>query len=251
MQTEKPTQPLQAGTPVCRGRFKNKNVLLAFDNDGVLRDESGSYQRCVKETVSFFSGTPPTEKEFIESLMRSNNDWERTHEILKIRGALVSFNRVKRHFQELYLGKGMDFSGYIKHEPWLANNNLLARLAESHVLAIVSGAPKKEVVHTLEKNGASGYFSFIWGMRKHKGKADALREAIRRFRPERTYFCDDRPSPIKAVLAMGIENLLVYGILPPGAEIRWKETLLAAGAAAVFRDVNEYCWFLLDVARRM
>ncbi len=228
-------------------QFKNMKVLLAFDNDGVLRDESGSYQRCVTETVSFFSnGRPATSKELRESMMRSNNDWERTYGILGQRGILVGFERVKRHFQDLYLGKERDFSGYINDEPWLADNGLLAKLAEMQRLAIISGAPRKEIGYTLEKNGASDYFSFIWGMRKDKGKVDGLERAMALFRPELICFCDDRPSPIKSVLGLNLKNLVAYGIIPPQEGSGWRKTLLGAGAREVFSDVKEYCRFLLN-----
>lgn len=228
-------------------RFKSMKVLLAFDNDGVLRDETGSYERCVKETVSFFdNGRAATPKELRQSMIQSNNDWERTHGILRERGVRVGFERVKEHFQDLYLGRERDFSGYINDEPWLADNRLLAELAELQRLVIVSGAPKKEIEYTLQRNGASDYFSFIWGMHKSKGKGDWLESAIARFRPEATCFCDDRPSPIKSVLGLGLENLFAYGILPPQEGRAWRKTLLDAGAGEVFSDVNEYCRFLLQ-----
>lgn len=80
-------------------------ILLAFDNDGVLRDESVSYQRCVVETVAFFDqGVSATEKELTDSLKQSNDDWDRTHKILQQRGIKVDFELVKEHFQDLYLG---------------------------------------------------------------------------------------------------------------------------------------------------
>jgi hypothetical protein len=157
----------------------------------------------------------------------------------------VGFQRVKKHFQDLYLGRKRDFSGYINDEPWLADNGLLAQLAETHRLAIISGAPRMEIEYTLERNKASDYFSFIWGMRKSKGKGDGLKAATARFGPELTCFCDDRPSPIRSVLELQLESLSAYGIMPPGANGEWRRTLLDAGAKEVFSDVNEYCRFLL------
>src|SRR3989344_8336995 len=85
-------------------------TLLAFDNDGVLRDESVSYQRCVVETVAFFDyGKPATEAELTASLKQSNDDWDRTYRILQRRGIGVDFQTVKEHFQDLYLGKSEIF----------------------------------------------------------------------------------------------------------------------------------------------
>ena len=220
-------------------------ILLAFDNDGVLRDESASYQRCVLETVSFFSDDiPATAEELKDSIKQSNDDWERTHKILQQRGIAVDFDKVKEHFQDLYLGKERDFTGYINDEPWLADNTLLEKLAVNCPLSIVSGVPREEIQYTLRRNHALDYFSLIFGMFDCDGKNDGLEKAISQFKPEQTFFCDDRPSPIKKAKMVG--GVYVFGILPPQAADDWKQVLKDAGAGQVFANVNDYCLFLLN-----
>ncbi len=219
-------------------------TLLAFDNDGVLRDEFVSYQRCVLETVAFFNkGEPATNLELDESMKKSNNDWERTHKILQRRGIPIEFQIVKDHFQDLYLGKNRDFSGYINDEPWLADNDLLKQLAEKYPLVIVSGAPREEIEYTLNRNKALQYFSLILGMFDCNGKRDGLEKIISQFNPDEVFFCDDRPSPIKQ--AKTIQIVRPYGILPPQNLTNWSAVLKDAGAENVFQNVREYCRFLL------
>lgn len=222
-------------------------ILFAFDNDGVLRDESVSYQRCVVETVSFFDkGVLASEQELIESMKQSNNDWERTYNILKQRRISIDFERVKNHFQDLYLGKKRDFTGYINDEPWLADNALLGKLARSHPLVIVSGAPKEEIEYTLTKNRALDYFSLILGMSDCVEKKDGLEKAIAHFNPDEIFFCDDRPSPIREVRMIEQCKINVFGILPPQGSNGWHQVLKDAGAKEVFPNVKEYCQYLLN-----
>lgn len=223
-------------------------ILLAFDNDGVLRDESASYQRCVEETVAFFdSKVPATEKELTDSLKQSNDDWNRTHKILQQRGIKVDFEAVKEHFQDLYLGKGRDFTGYINDEPWLADNALLAKLAEEYPLAIVSGAPIEEIRYTLKRNGALNFFAAIWGMSECDGKNDGLEKAISHFGAQKVLFCEDRPSPIREALRLaGKHNIEVYGIMPPKPPDGWQQVLRDAGAIKVYSNVKEYCREILQ-----
>jgi len=222
-------------------------TLLVFDNDGVLRDESVSYQRCVVETVAFFDhGIPATEKELIDSLKQSNNDWDRTHKILQQRGINVDFETVKEHFQDLYLGKGRDFTGYINDEPWLADNTSLAKLSDEYPLAIVSGAPIEEIKYALKRNQALDFFSAIWGMFECSGKNDGLKKAIAHFGAQKILFCDDRPSSLREASKLkGEYDIEVYGIIPPNAPEGWNKVLEDAGASKVYSNVKEYCVELL------
>ena len=105
-------------------------TILAFDNDGVLRDESMSYQRAISQTVFDFSKSYPSKEELTESMKESNDDWQRTHNLLNKKGINVDFNEVKEHFQDLYLGEQRNFTGYIRDEPWLIDNNLLYKLSK-------------------------------------------------------------------------------------------------------------------------
>jgi HAD superfamily phosphatase len=223
--------------------MKNK-ALLIFDNDGVLRDESLSYQRCIKETVAFFSGSEATESELLQSMKQSNSDWERVRIILNQREIKADFDKIKEKFQELYLGKKLDFTGYITQESWLADNNRLMALSDRSQMAIVSGAPKEEIFYTLKKNNAAEFFEIVLGMNDCEGKYDGIKKVLNKILPNQCFFCDDRPSSIES--AKRISNLRVFGILPPNYNMSWEKTLLDAGAEKVFKNVNEYCDYLIN-----
>jgi phosphoglycolate phosphatase-like HAD superfamily hydrolase len=229
--------------------------LFIFDNDGVLRDESVSYERCVIETVAFFDqGKTANAKEVVESRMATNDDWERTLLILRQRGLFqdagnVLEDKIIPKFQELYLGNLVNgqFTGYINNEPWLADNSLLAKLKTKGPLAIVSGAPQDEIQYTLRKNNAGDLFDLVLGMHDINGKADGLQRAVRHFGASETYFCDDRPSGVKAGVKLGKElNIVTYGIIPPQETDSWRKVLLDSGVKAVFANVKDYCRFLLE-----
>ena len=155
-------------------------TILVFDNDGVLRDESKSYQKAISQTVFDFSDNYPSEEELIDSMKESNDDWQRTYNILNQRGINIKFDEVKEHFQDLYLGKKRDFTGYINDEPWLIENILLYKLSKRYEMVIVSGAPREEIEFTLKKNYARCFFNEIWGMHECNGKKDGLEKVIER-----------------------------------------------------------------------
>jgi len=233
---------------IIKKRNKTPKIILAFDNDGVLRDESVSYLRCIRETVAFFDfGKEASESEMTEAIKESNNDWESTFNILVKRKVKINFQQVKEHFQDLYLGVKRDFSGYINNEPWLADNNLLKELTKKCALVIISGAPKEEIVYTLKRNNALDYFSLIIGMEECKDKLDGMMKVRAVFNPLEIFFCDDRPSPLKKLKIMKSDfKLNLYGILPPKVNKDWEKILIEAGAEKVFANVNEYCKFLLN-----
>ncbi|MBS3167285.1 HAD hydrolase-like protein [Candidatus Woesearchaeota archaeon] len=219
-------------------------TILVFDNDGVLRDESKSYQKAISQTVFDFSDNYPSEEELIDSMKESNDDWQRTYNILNQRGINIKFDEVKEHFQDLYLGKKRDFTGYINDEPWLIENILLYKLSKRYEMVIVSGAPREEIEFTLKKNYARCFFNEIWGMHECNGKKDGLEKVIERFSPPQILFCDDRPSPLKE--ANTLSNVKAYGIIPPQKYKGWGKTLREAGAKKVFRKVNNYCKAILE-----
>jgi len=233
-------------------------ILLAFDNDGVLRDESKSYEKAIRNTVAFFSGKPASDEEIRKTRQISNNDYERTFEILKNR-KVKGFEESMREsalnhliipkFQEFYLGNFIDgrYTGYIDKEPWLADNRLLEKLSKEYPMVIVSGAPTEEVLYTLRKNKAEKFFRIIFGMDDGKGKEEQLEKAIAYFHPEKTYFCDDRPSGLSAriKLALRRNDISAFGIRPPQENEDWDKVLLEEGAMKVFKNVNDYCKFVL------
>lgn len=229
-------------------------AILAFDNDGVLRDESVSYERCIVETVGWFDGgRAATIDEITDTRTRSNNDWERTWMILEERGVVTPDQKqamyeseVVARFQEFYWGdpKG---TGFINDERLLVEPAMLKMLGEKHPRVIVSGAPQDEVRHTLRKNGVEGYFNPIWGMHDCDGKVDGLSRVMAAFGTSEVYFCDDRPSGVKAGVELQTKGVRTFGIIPPQETMySWRNVLMDVGAEDVFANVNEYIDWLID-----
>lgn len=243
--------------------------LKAFDCDGVLIDESGSYEKAVRDTVALFDNKKPaTDCELRDSRAESNNDYERVFDILKRRGffneehkkMIASDINMQRRtfiehkiiplFQGLYLGKKVNnrYTGYIDDEPWLADNELLKELSRKYPLAIVSGAPLDEIRYALIKNNAERYFSTVLGMHDGNSKTERLMKTADRHLTRKIDFCDDRPSGIKDGLRLKDKgyHIRVFGIRPPQENSEWDDILLKSGAERVFPNVNDYCRFLLN-----
>ncbi|MFC1728083.1 HAD family hydrolase [Nanoarchaeota archaeon] len=223
--------------------------IAGFDFDGVCRDESRSYQRCKRETVTHFdpSRRSPTSQEMAGSMAHSNNDWVGTQWILEGRGVYRDLDTITEHFQDLYLGKERDFSGYIQNEPWLVDIKLLAELAKKFHIVVISSAPKEEIKYAARKNEAIDYIDLILGMGDCEGKADGAEQVLRKFGAETMWFCDDREPSLRDVASN--PNVKPYGILPPRYQDGLAEKLKRAGAVDVFNDVNEYIKFLSAIKK--
>jgi phosphoglycolate phosphatase-like HAD superfamily hydrolase len=224
------------------------STILIYDCDGVLRNEDLSYQRCKAETVGIFDGgRNATKEEISKSKIGIPDDWLGTLWILEQRGIKVNFKKVKKHFQDLYLGKDRKFSGYINDEVWLANNELLKKLADKYPLCMVSGAPKEEIEYTTRKNKALEYFRLIIGMHDCENKHEGIKKALEHFNASEAYFCDDRPSGLKqGKPPTEGKRVHLYGILPPNPEDDLDKLLMELGAIDVFPNVDEYNDFLIS-----
>ncbi len=233
------------------------SIVLIYDCDGVLRDERPSYLRCIAETVGFFDGgREATREEISWSNGVSVNDWIGTQLILEQRGKGVDLKKIKEHFQDLYLGKDRNlrkdgkFSGYINDELWLADKELLKRLKDKYPLAMVSGAPQREIKYTAKKNDALEYFKLIIGMHQCKNKHEGIKMALEHFDADVAYFCDDRPSGLKeAREPIEGKTVNLYGTLPPDPEAGLDIELMKMGAIGVFKNVDEYNRFLIKLLR--
>jgi hypothetical protein len=78
------------------------------------------------------------------------------------------------------------------------------------------------------------------------GKKDGLEKAITHFTAEQVLFCDDRPKPIADVRSIPDRKIRVFGIMPPQTLDGWYKTLTDAGAEQVFKNVRDYCRFLIS-----
>src|SRR5258708_28742722 len=99
--------------------------LLILDMDGVLVDVTESYRETIARTVEHFTGVAVT-RAHIQDLKNQggwNDDWKLSHHLVASAGVEVPFNRVKDHFQSIFLGNGTN--GLILREQWVARPGAL------------------------------------------------------------------------------------------------------------------------------
>jgi len=125
--------------------------LLIFDMDGVLVDVTDSYRRTIAETVKLFTGTEISNREIqaFKNRGNSNNDWDLTTEIVRVKGGVATKDEVIEAFQKIYLGTNCD--GLIARERWLPRNGLLENLARHSRFAMFTGRERWEASFTLSK----------------------------------------------------------------------------------------------------
>lgn len=144
--------------------------LLVFDLDGTLIDVSNSYRKAIKETVKEFSGKTVCDEEIQElrDTGNFNNDWKLSAELLIRRSKGVSFEKIKKKFQEIYLGN--DFDGVILNEKLFVERKKLEKLAEEYCLAVLTGRPREEALFALKRFGVLDLFSDLVCLEDVKGE---------------------------------------------------------------------------------
>jgi HAD superfamily phosphatase len=125
--------------------------LIVFDMDGVLVEVGESYRATIQATVKYFTGSEPGRAEIQDWKNRGgyNDDWKLSSHMIKARGVEAEFDDVVERFQSIFHGDGTD--GLIRHEQWIAEADLFARLAESHTLAVFTGRLRWEAHVTLNR----------------------------------------------------------------------------------------------------
>jgi HAD superfamily phosphatase len=220
---------------------KLKAEILIFDVDGVLVNVNDSYHRAILETVRRFTGKRVERDEIQRWKCRPsyNNDWKLTFEWIRSRGGQASYREVTSVFQKLY--RGRNFSGFIRHERWLASRRLLSRLARRYELAIFTGRPRREVLYTLKRFGVSQLFKRIVALedvRESKPSPEGLRRILNGRSATRAVYLGDNVDDALAARRAGV---MFLGVLPPDTAARKLHLgpLRRLGARAVLRSVAE------------
>jgi HAD superfamily phosphatase len=136
--------------------------ILIFDMDGVLVDVTESYRETIAATVEHYTGARPTNEQIQQFKNQGgfNDDWRLSHHIITGVGCEVSFEEMKAHFQDLFLGaNGAD--GLILREKWIARPGVLEKLSRQFRLAIFTGRPRAESKLTLDRFAAGLTFDPI------------------------------------------------------------------------------------------
>ena len=111
--------------------------------DGVLVDTRGTFQLTTLQTVKFFTKKRVTLRELHAWKNRPgfNDDWKLSTAWINELGGNVTFDEVKKKFQEIYWGANAD--GNVAKEKWLLPNSS-------------SRAPREKIASSPFSPGATG-----------------------------------------------------------------------------------------------
>lgn len=247
-------------------------AIVVFDIDGVIRDVGGSYRRALADTVEHFTAGAyrPSllEIDHLKSEGVWNNDWEASQELIyryfEAQGQgrsliQLDYEAIVAFFQSRYRGPDpQNWTGYICHEPLLLKPSYLEQLSAAGIpWGFFSGATRGSAAYVLERR-LGLHSPVLIAMEDAPGKPDptGLLATVRQL--EHLLVVD----PATPVLYLGdtvadlytvqkarslfpSRNWIGVGILPPHVQETparsnaYAETLKAAGAAAIFRNVQE------------
>jgi HAD superfamily phosphatase len=248
-------------------------AIVVFDIDGVVRDVGGSYRRALADTVEHFTAgvyrPSQTDIDKLKSEGVWNNDWEASQELIyryfeaqgQMRSQIqVNYETLVTFFQFRYRGPDPHiWTGYICDEPLLLQPSYLEQLSSAGIpWGFFSGATRASAAYVLEKR--LGLQSpVLIAMEDAPGKPDptGLLATVRQLEQRLT-----RVDTATPVLYVGDTVADIYtvqqarslypnrcwigvGILPPHVqETRerrnaYADTLIAAGAAAIFSNIEQ------------
>lgn len=246
--------------------------LVVFDIDGVVRDVGGSYRRALADTVEQFTegAYRPTPGEIDRLKLEGmwNNDWEASQELIyryfessgqKRSQLSLDYDVLVAFFQSRYRGPDPHhWTGYICDEPLLLQPSYLEQLTAAGIpWGFFSGATRGSASYVLEQR--LGLKSpLLIAMEDAPGKPDptglfaAVQELEKRspIHPSTPIiYVGDTVADIytieKARSLHPHRRWIAVGILPPhvqetqGQSDAYADALKAAGAAAIFRNVQE------------
>jgi HAD superfamily phosphatase len=242
--------------------------LVVFDIDGVLRDVGQSYRRAIADTVEKFTDNQyrPTLADMDELKSEGiwNNDWEASQELVyrywlsqgrERESVGLDYEELVAFFQSRYQGTDPEhFNGYITTEPLLVTVEYLQGLTEQGMgWGFFSGATRAEAKYALEYRLGLADLALV-AMEDAPGKPDptGLFQVIEQLDPNPmlpVFYVGDTVADMKTVeraRAIQPERLWVaIGILPPHVQETpegsqsYAKRLQGAGAQKVFRHVED------------
>jgi HAD superfamily phosphatase len=249
-------------------------AIVVFDIDGVVRDVSASYRRALADTVEYYTDGSyrPTQVDIdrLKSEGIWNNDWEASQEFIyryfETQGqsreqSQLDYNAIVAFFQSRYRGPNPEnWTGYICDEPLLLKPTYLEELTKAGIpWGFFSGATRGSATYVLEKR--LGLKSpVLVAMEDAPGKPDptGLFTTVRLLEETFTSGLDKLTTVVyagdavadmytvnKARLAKPKRSWIGVGVLPPHVQETasrcetYTETLLAAGASVVIKNIEE------------
>ncbi len=245
-------------------------AIIIFDIDGVVRDVGGSYRRALADTVEHFTrGAYRPSQLDIDQLKSEgmwNNDWEASQELIyryfeaqgQSRTQQLDYQAIVAFFQSRYRGPDpQNWTGYICDEPLLLQPSYLEQLSTAGIIwGFFSGATRASATYVLEKR-LGLHAPVLIAMEDAPGKPDptGLLATVQQLQQ-----MSDKSLPIlyvgdtvadmytveKARKSLQPHRTWIgVGILPPHVQETserrdaYANTLVAAGAAAIFSNVQQ------------
>ncbi len=215
--------------------------ILIFDVDGVLVEVSGSFHRSILDTVRHFTGRRASYREIHEWKNRPgyNDDWRLTTDWIRSLGRRVTYEEVKRKFQQFYWGNNGD--GNVRRERWLVTPARIARWAKKYELALFTGRTRQELRYTLERSRSRDHFRRIVTMddvARPKPAPDGLLRILDGRDPATALYLGDN---IDDAVAARDARVAFLGVLPLRSEARRRRgaRLRELGALDVLHGVSE------------
>lgn len=217
------------------------NDLIVFDMDGVLVDPSNSYRVAIEHTYQHFANKrlDVAEIQAAKNLGGLNNDWDLTEYLLKKDGFHIDKKTIIEKFQEIYWQAG---KGLINDEKLVLDKNILNELYKKYDLAIFTGRPKAEAIHTLELNGIKDLFYPIITMddlpyNKQKPDIQGILDIKAETIANKIYYLGDT---FDDMICAKNSSVVGVGVLPPAfkCDRTLKDGLIKNGAVIVLDDVN-------------
>ncbi len=249
--------------------------MLLFDIDGVIRDVSSSYRRCVQLTVSHFCKLSPSMNciDNIKSEGKWNNDWDLSIELIRrfnekklINIPIPDRSHLIEVFNRYYFGQSKpslnheDWNGLIKKETLLINKEFFKEISlRDWTYGFVSGADRASAEYILKTKLGLKTINLI-AMEDAPGKPDPkglikmvnqLQEKKYNSKETLVAYTGDTVSDILTVInakeRLSDKRLISFGIAPPHL---WKDTkkkereiyekvLVKAGANEILQSLNE------------
>lgn len=211
---------------------------LLLDMDGVLADVSSSYRKAILLSAEAFGvKLLPTEISLAKAEGSSNNDWELTHRLLRIRGVNVSLAEVIECFENLYQGRDPR-SGLRNTERLTVDSSWVKRLAGEISLGVVTGRPRADARRFLKEVGIVDWITTLVCMEDAplKPSPEPITLALKKLGCKRAWMVGDTPDDIRASARAGVIPL---GVVAPGEDREQvSPILIEAGAARVLERLE-------------
>jgi len=251
-------------------------VALILDIDGVIRDCADSYHRALADTVEHFTnyGANPAYRPTNADIDRLktegiwNNDWEASLELVKRHfqrvGAknvvIPEYEVIIKFFQERYWGADATPTGYVCHEPLIANLEFFKNLTAAAIAwGFFSGATRRSATYVLDRVGIPADDIQLVAMEDAPGKPDptglfqvlAILETLGEtlgtlHKPAIAIYAGDTVADMLTVVnARKVSSdyrLIAVGLLPPHVHhdsAAYAQSLRSHGADVVLTSVLE------------